>query len=54
MLLLRLITSELCVSLNSTKDEYVIPLDQIRRFKVTQEREIFIELKKNFLLEFIC
>ncbi|CAJ0856510.1 1188_t:CDS:2 [Entrophospora sp. SA101] len=48
MLLLRFISSELCIVLNATKDEYVIPLDQIKRFKVTQEREIIIELKKNF------
>ncbi|CAJ0845523.1 3130_t:CDS:2, partial [Entrophospora sp. SA101] len=33
MLLLRFISSELCIVLNATKDEYVIPLDQIKRFK---------------------
>ncbi|CAG8627255.1 9858_t:CDS:2, partial [Acaulospora colombiana] len=47
-LVLRFITSEICISLNNAIEEVVIPLDQIMKFRVSNDRDITVEFKKNF------
>ncbi|RIB19728.1 hypothetical protein C2G38_2244980 [Gigaspora rosea] len=47
-LILRFITNELCITSNVTLNEIVIPLNQLKKIKISQEREIIIDFKKNF------
>ncbi|CAG8681167.1 2245_t:CDS:2 [Acaulospora morrowiae] len=47
-LVLRFITNELCISLNNATEEIVIPLNQVTKFKVSPNKDITVEFKKNF------
>ncbi|CAG8649343.1 7273_t:CDS:2, partial [Dentiscutata heterogama] len=47
-LILRFITNELCITSNVTLNEIVIPLNQLKKLKISQEREILVDFRKNF------
>ncbi|CAG8666754.1 21263_t:CDS:2 [Dentiscutata erythropus] len=47
-LILRFITNELCITSNVTLNEIVIPLNQLKKLKISQEREVLVDFRKNF------
>jgi hypothetical protein len=47
ILFLRYITLELCINIHDT--EIIIPLDQVRKFQLASNRNIYLELKTDFV-----
>lgn len=47
VLVLRYITLELCITIHYT--EIIIPLNQVRKFQLASNRNIYLELKKDFV-----
>ena len=47
-LVLRIVTSEICIVLVGKKREISIPLEQLCRFSINEKRDIELEVRRNF------